>query len=101
MTHIRLLKLRRLTCFRATVHVAHAHKHRGNRWADSKEAVESNDILENMTECAQMIEKYYFKGPYVFSVKIIPFVPIFSSNFSLALPRWCRNQQFSKPLRAQ
>lgn len=51
----------------STVHVAHAHKHRGNRWADSKEAESAMTakVLENMTECAQMIEKYYFKGPYV------------------------------------
>ena len=51
----------------STVHVAHAHKHRGNRWVDNKEAEKAMTakVLENMTECASMIETHYFKGPYV------------------------------------
>jgi glutathione S-transferase len=51
----------------STVHVAHAHKHRGHRWADDPAAHESMraKVLENMTECARMIETHYFKGPYV------------------------------------
>ena len=51
----------------STVHVAHAHKHRGHRWADDSAAQESMraKVLENMTECARMIETHYFKGPYV------------------------------------
>jgi glutathione S-transferase len=51
----------------STVHVAHAHKHRGHRWADDAAAHESMraKVLQNMTECAQMIETHFFKGPYV------------------------------------
>ena len=51
----------------STVHVAHAHKHRGNRWVDNEEAEKAMTakVLENMTECASMIETHYFKGPYV------------------------------------
>ena len=51
----------------STVHVAHAHKHRGHRWADDAAAHESMraKVLENMTECAQMIETHYLDGPYV------------------------------------
>ena len=51
----------------STVHVAHAHKHRGNRWVDSKEAEKAMTakVLENMTKCANMIETHYFKGPFV------------------------------------
>ena len=51
----------------STVHVAHAHKHRGDRWVNSKEAEKAMTakVLENMTECAKMIETHYFKGPFV------------------------------------
>ena len=51
----------------STVHVAHAHKHRGNRWVDNKEAEKAMTakVSENMTQCAKMIETHYFKGPYV------------------------------------
>jgi glutathione S-transferase len=51
----------------STVHVAHAHKHRGHRWADDAAAHESMraKVLENMTEYAQMIETHYLDGPYV------------------------------------
>mgnify|MGYP003345858068 FL=1 len=51
----------------STVHVAHAHKHRGHRWADDPVAHESMraKVLENMTEYAQMIETHYLDGPYV------------------------------------
>ena len=51
----------------STVHVAHSHKHRGHRWVDNEEAEKAMTakVLENMTECASMIETHYFKGPYV------------------------------------
>ena len=51
----------------STVHVAHAHKHRGARWADDPlvhEAMRAK-VTANMTECAQMIEEHYLKGPFV------------------------------------
>ena len=51
----------------STVHVAHAHKHRGHRWADDEAARESmrSKVCENMTECARVIEMHYLKGPWV------------------------------------
>ena len=51
----------------STVHVAHAHKHRGHRWADDLAAQESMraKVPENMTEYARMIETHYLTGPYV------------------------------------
>jgi glutathione S-transferase len=51
----------------STVHVAHAHKHRGYRWVNSAEAqaAMTAKVGENMAECARMIEAHYFKGPYV------------------------------------
>ena len=51
----------------STVHVAHAHKHRGHRWTDDDAAQESMraKVCENMTECARVIETNYFKGPWV------------------------------------
>lgn len=50
-----------------TVHVAHAHRHRGYRWADDEAAQASMraKVAENMTRYAQMIEDHYFIGPYV------------------------------------
>ena len=48
-------------CYMAsTVHVAHAHKHRGARWADDplvQEAMRAK-VTANMTEYAQMIEEF-------------------------------------------
>ena len=51
----------------ATVHVAHAHKHRGHRWADDEaaQAAMTAKVAANMAEHARMIEAHYFRGPYV------------------------------------
>ena len=51
----------------STVHVAHAHKHRGRRWVDDEKAQKAMTakVAENMAECARMIETHFFKGPYV------------------------------------
>jgi glutathione S-transferase len=51
----------------STVHVAHAHRHRGYRWSDDEAAQASMTakVAENMTECAHIIETHYLKGPYV------------------------------------
>lgn len=55
----------------ATVHVAHAHKHRGSRWSDDKSAHTSMTakVTENMTDCASVIERHYLKGPFVMGDK--------------------------------
>ena len=51
----------------STVHVAHAHKMRGSRWSDDPTTYDSMKakVAENLTECAQVIENHYFRGPWV------------------------------------
>ena len=51
----------------STVHVAHAHKHRGYRWADDEDARAAMmaKVAANMAEHARMIEDHYFSGPWV------------------------------------
>lgn len=51
----------------STVHVNHAHRHRGHRWADDEtaRAFMTAKVPENMTECARMIEEHYLEGPWV------------------------------------
>mgnify|MGYP001388903417 CR=1 FL=1 len=51
----------------STVHVAHAHKHRGARWADDETAHAHMraKVLQNMTECAEIIETHFLQGPWV------------------------------------
>jgi glutathione S-transferase len=67
--------LAKLNAFNAylssTVHVAHAHKLRGSRWSDSAEAIETMKakVLQNMTDCAVVIENEYLVGPWVMGAK--------------------------------
>lgn len=51
----------------ATVHVAHAHKHRGYRWADEPTSFAdmTRKVPETETACFRLIEDEMFKGPYV------------------------------------
>ncbi|MDC0476950.1 glutathione S-transferase family protein [Alphaproteobacteria bacterium] len=51
----------------STVHVVHAHKHRGARWADDASAHEHMraKVHQNMTDCAAVIETHYLQGPWV------------------------------------
>lgn len=51
----------------ATVHVAHAHKHRGYRWADDPLALAdmTRKVPETETACFQLIEEEMLKGPWV------------------------------------
>jgi glutathione S-transferase len=51
----------------STVHVAHAHRGRGSRWADDAAAHESmkQKVAANVTECFELIESKMFKGPWV------------------------------------
>ena len=50
----------------ATVHVAHAHRPRGSRWADDVAAQEAmkRKVPVNMAACFEIIETKYFKGPW-------------------------------------
>jgi len=51
----------------STVHVAHAHRMRGARWADDAAAIEGmkRKVPENMAACAGLIEQDMLKGPWV------------------------------------
>ncbi|MDB5423523.1 MAG: glutathione S-transferase [Phenylobacterium sp.] len=51
----------------ATVHVAHAHRHRGYRWADTEAAFEDmrRKVPQTVTACFRLIEDEMLKGPYV------------------------------------
>lgn len=51
----------------STVHVAHAHRYRGYRWADSEQAIEAmkQKVPQNMRDCFRLIETDYLKGPWV------------------------------------
>lgn len=51
----------------ATVHVAHAHRMRGYRWADDMAAQESMKakVAANVGECFALIENTMFRGPWV------------------------------------
>jgi glutathione S-transferase len=51
----------------ATVHVAHAHKHRGYRWADAPEALAelTRKVPETVAACFRLIEDEMLAGPYV------------------------------------
>lgn len=51
----------------ATVHVAHAHRVRGVRWADSLAAIEDmkKKVPQTMGECMALIENKMLEGPWV------------------------------------
>lgn len=51
----------------STVHIAHAHKRRGYRWADDPAAIAAmqKKVPENMSACFDLIEHEFFKGPWV------------------------------------
>jgi glutathione S-transferase len=51
----------------STVHVAHAHKRRGSRWADAPAVIEAMTlkVASNMSDCFELIETTMFTGPWV------------------------------------
>jgi len=51
----------------STVHVAHAHKHRGYRWADDPAALAdmTRKVPENLAACFRLIEDEMLAGPWV------------------------------------
>jgi glutathione S-transferase len=51
----------------STVHVAHAHKHRGYRWADEESSFAdmTRKVPGNEIDCFRLIEDEMFKGPWV------------------------------------
>ena len=51
----------------ATLHVAHSHRMRGNRWADDPSAIAAmqRKVPESVASCYQLIEEYMLEGPWV------------------------------------
>lgn len=51
----------------STVHIAHAHGRRAHRWADDPAAIAAmqKKVPENMSACFELIERDFFKGPWV------------------------------------
>lgn len=51
----------------STVHIAHAHRMRGYRWADDAAAHEAmkQKVPQNVGECFELIEREWLKGPWV------------------------------------
>lgn len=51
----------------STVHVAHAHRFRGSRWADQESSFEDmrRKVPQSMADGFQLIEAELFKGPWV------------------------------------
>jgi glutathione S-transferase len=51
----------------STVHVAHAHRMRGNRWADDPAAIAAmqKKVPQSVGECFELIERELLVGPWV------------------------------------
>jgi len=51
----------------STVHVAHAHRMRGSRWADDPQAHEAmrRKVPQSVGACFDLIEREMFRGPWV------------------------------------
>lgn len=51
----------------STVHVAHAHRMRGTRWADEPEAIAAmkRKVPQSVGDCFELIERTMFEGPFV------------------------------------
>jgi glutathione S-transferase len=51
----------------STLHVAHAHRMRGHRWADDEAAIAAmqRKVPQSVTACYELIERDLLKGPWV------------------------------------
>ena len=51
----------------STVHIAHAHRMRGYRWADDPQAIKEmqRKVPQSVGECFELIEREMFHGPWV------------------------------------
>jgi glutathione S-transferase len=51
----------------STVHIAHAHRMRGYRWADDPAAIAAmqKKVPQSVTECFELIEREMLRGPWV------------------------------------
>jgi glutathione S-transferase len=56
----------------STVHVAHAHRYRGYRWADDADAIDAmkHKVPQNMRECFRLIDKELLQGPWVLGAEL-------------------------------
>ena len=56
-----------MTYLASTVHVAHAHKMRGHRWATQEASFEDmrGKVTQNMRDAAALVETDYLTGPWV------------------------------------
>lgn len=69
----------------ATVHVAHAHRHRGYRWATEHSSFEdmAEKVPANMTECFELIEAEMLQRPWVLGDSLS-----ICDIYLLAVARW-------------
>ena len=51
----------------STLHVAHAHRMRGTRWADDEAAIEAmkRKVPDSVGACYELIERHMLRGPWV------------------------------------
>jgi glutathione S-transferase len=51
----------------STLHVAHAHRMRGQRWADDEAAIAAmkRKVPDSVGACYDLIERHMFRGPWV------------------------------------
>jgi glutathione S-transferase len=69
----------------STVHVAHAHRMRGQRWADEPEALEAmrRKVPQAMGDAFALIEEGMLRGPWVLGERFSV-----SDYYLLAMARW-------------
>jgi glutathione S-transferase len=56
----------------STVHIAHAHRMRGYRWADDASAHEAmkKKVPQNIGDCFELIEREWLMGPWVLGERL-------------------------------
>ena len=56
----------------ATLHVAHAHRMRGYRWADDQAAIEAmqRKVPQSVGDCYALIEREMLQGPFVLGERL-------------------------------
>lgn len=69
----------------ATVHVAHAHKYRGYRWADEQSSFDDmrSKVPSTMTECFTLIEQEFLDTPWVLGESLT-----ISDFYLMTISRW-------------
>ena len=93
----------------STVHVAHAHKMRGRRWADDPAAIAemTRKVPQTMAACFELIESDYLAGPWVLGERYSVADPyLFTMSMWLAgdgvdVARFPRVQDFMQRMQAR